>query len=49
MVSLTIVGVLVPYDNPDLLNGGSSNANASPFVIAVRSAGISVGTWFMSS
>jgi len=42
MVSLTIVGVLVPYNNDQLLNGsGSSDANASPFVIAIRSAGIS--------
>lgn len=41
MVSLTIVGVLVPYNDPDLLNGSSSSdANASPFVIAVRNAGI---------
>jgi yeast amino acid transporter len=41
MVSLTIVGVLVPYNDPNLLNGsGSSDANASPFVIAVRNAGI---------
>jgi len=42
MVSLTVVGVLVPYNDPDLLNGSSSqDANASPFVIAVRNAGIS--------
>ncbi|KAK5064913.1 hypothetical protein LTR84_000747 [Exophiala bonariae] len=42
MVSLTVVGVLVPYDDPNLLNGTSSqDANASPFVIAVRNAGIS--------
>ncbi|OAL26685.1 hypothetical protein AYO22_04038 [Fonsecaea multimorphosa] len=41
MVSLTIVGVLVPYNDPQLLNGSSSSdANASPFVIAVRNAGI---------
>jgi amino acid transporter len=41
MVSLTIVGCLVPYTDPDLLNGtGSSDANASPFVIAVKNAGI---------
>lgn len=41
MVSLTIVGVLVPWDNELLLNGtSSSDANASPFVIAVRSANI---------
>jgi amino acid transporter len=43
MVSLTIVGCLVPYNDPDLLNGtGSTDANASPFVIAVKNAGISV-------
>lgn len=41
MVSLTIVGVLVPYNDPSLLNASSSSdANASPFVIAVRNAGI---------
>jgi amino acid transporter len=33
---------LVPYDNPQLLNGSSSaDAKASPFVIAIRNAGIS--------
>lgn len=42
MISLTIVGSLVRYDNPALLNGtGSTDANASPFVIAIRQAGIS--------
>ncbi|RDW70358.1 hypothetical protein BP5796_08755 [Coleophoma crateriformis] len=41
IVSLTIVGVLVPYNDPQLLNGsGSSDANASPFVIAIRNAGV---------
>lgn len=41
LVSLTIVGVLVPYNNDQLLNGtGSADANASPFVIAIRNAGI---------
>ncbi|KAI9053112.1 hypothetical protein LZ554_003381 [Drepanopeziza brunnea f. sp. 'monogermtubi'] len=43
MVSLTIVGCLVPYTDAELLNGtGSQDANASPFVIAVKNAGISV-------
>jgi len=43
MVSLTIVGCLVPYNDDNLLNGtGSTDANASPFVIAVKNAGISV-------
>lgn len=42
MVSLTIIGCLVPYNNDGLLNGSSSSdANASPFVIAVKNAGIS--------
>ena len=37
LISLTIVGLLVPYDEPELLNGsGSADANASPFVIAIR-------------
>jgi len=41
MVSLTIVGCLVPWNDPNLLNGtSSSDANASPFVIAVKNAGI---------
>ncbi|KIW13534.1 hypothetical protein PV08_08722 [Exophiala spinifera] len=41
MVSLTIVGCIVPYTDPELLNGSSStDANASPFVIAVKNAGI---------
>ncbi|CZS91223.1 related to amino acid transporters [Rhynchosporium graminicola] len=43
MVSLTIVGCLVPYNDPELLNGtGSQDGNASSFVIAVKNAGISV-------
>ena len=41
MVSLTIIGCIVPYNDPELLNGESStDANASPFVIAVKNAGI---------
>ncbi|KAK2627706.1 hypothetical protein QTJ16_002352 [Diplocarpon rosae] len=43
MVSLTVVGCIVPYNDPALLNGSSGqDANASPFVIAVKNAGISV-------
>ena len=42
MVSLTIIGCIVPYNDPELLNGSSSSdANASPFVIAVKNARIS--------
>jgi amino acid transporter len=41
MVSLTIAGLLVPYDDPRLLGASSTDANASPFVIAIRDASIS--------
>jgi len=42
IVSLTLVGLLVPYDNERLLNGSSSaDATASPFVISIENAGIS--------
>ncbi|EMC91393.1 hypothetical protein BAUCODRAFT_326683 [Baudoinia panamericana UAMH 10762] len=41
IVSLTLVGLLVPYDEPRLINGTSSaDAKASPFVIAIENAGI---------
>ncbi|KAF5876758.1 putative arginine protein [Botrytis fragariae] len=33
------IGLLIPYDNPDLLSGGS-DASASPFVIAAKLAGV---------
>ena len=36
MVSLTIAGLLVPYDDPRLLGSSDTDANASPFVIAIR-------------
>ncbi|KAF7172413.1 hypothetical protein CNMCM5623_004608 [Aspergillus felis] len=42
IVSLTLVGLLVPYDDDRLLGGSSSaDAKASPFVIAIKNAGIS--------
>lgn len=39
--SVFFIGLLVPYDNPDLLTG-ESNANSSPFVIAAKLAGVKV-------
>lgn len=43
MVSLTIIGCIVPYTEPRLLNKEySSDIKASPFVIAVQNAGIKV-------
>lgn len=42
VVALTVVGMLVPYNNPHLLDGSSGvDAKASPFVIAIQNAGIS--------
>jgi yeast amino acid transporter len=42
IVSLTIIGLLVGYTDPRLLNGGSADVAASPFVIAIHDAGIEV-------
>lgn len=43
LVSLFLVGIIVPYNNPELLNGTSSvDIRASPFVIAIQNAGIAV-------
>ena len=42
IVSLTLVGLLVPYNDQRLMSGTSSaDASASPFVIAIKNAGIS--------
>lgn len=41
IVSLTLVGLLVPYTDTRLLNGSNSaDAKASPFVIAIQNASI---------
>lgn len=40
VVSIAIVGLLVPYDNPSLINANNISAKASPFIIAIQSAGI---------
>lgn len=43
VVALTLVGLLVPYDNPRLPGTANiADAMASPFVIAIESAGIQV-------
>lgn len=42
IVSLIIIGLLVSYNDPRLLQGGSADATASPFVIAIEDAGIDV-------
>ena len=40
MVSLTLVGLLVPYNDPRLIGSSSADAKASPFVIAIKNAGL---------
>ncbi|KAK0667579.1 amino acid permease-domain-containing protein [Cercophora samala] len=43
LISLTLVGLLVPYNHPDLLGAESfADASSSPFVIAIESAGITI-------
>ena len=42
ITSLTIVGLLVPYNDQRLLAAGDANAAASPFVISIENAGIQV-------
>ncbi|KAK6458806.1 general amino acid permease [Scheffersomyces xylosifermentans] len=39
-LSLTFIGLLVPYDSPELL--GNSGTSASPFVIAIKNGGVKV-------
>lgn len=41
IVALSVVGILVPYNHPSLLGHGK-DASASPFVIAISSAGIQI-------
>ncbi|GMM30500.1 amino acid permease [Martiniozyma asiatica (nom. inval.)] len=41
IISLTLVGLLVPYNDPRLLGSSSADASASPFVIAIINGGIS--------
>ena len=39
--TIFFIGVLIPYDNPSLLST-SSDASASPFVIAIKLAGVKI-------
>lgn len=42
IVSLTLVGLLVPFTDRRLIGSSKSDAKASPFVIAIKNAGIQV-------
>ena len=40
VVSLLIMGLIVPNSSPDLLNSSGANTKASPFVLAIQYAGV---------
>jgi yeast amino acid transporter len=40
IVSLLIVGIILPSDSPDLLGASGANTKASPFVLAIKEAGV---------
>ncbi|EXJ96434.1 hypothetical protein A1O1_01560 [Capronia coronata CBS 617.96] len=40
VVSLLIMGIIVPNSSPDLLNASGANTKASPFVLAIKYAGV---------
>ncbi|KAJ9606214.1 hypothetical protein H2200_009175 [Cladophialophora chaetospira] len=40
VVSLLVMGLIVPNNSPDLLNSHGANTKASPFVLAIRYAGV---------
>ncbi|KIW26358.1 uncharacterized protein PV07_09458 [Cladophialophora immunda] len=40
VVSLLIMGIIVPNNSPDLLNSSGANTKASPFVLAIKYAGV---------
>lgn len=41
LISLCLVGLLVPYNDPQLIGSSSYDAHASPFVISIENGGIS--------
>ncbi|KAK5210065.1 hypothetical protein LTR47_002952 [Exophiala xenobiotica] len=40
VISLLIMGLIVPNSSPDLLNSSGANTKASPFVLAIQYAGV---------
>ena len=41
VISLFMVGLILPSDDPDLLGSSGANTKASPFVLAIQMAGVS--------
>lgn len=42
VVNLFVLGLILPYTDPRLLNASGANSKASPFVLAIQDAGIQV-------
>lgn len=42
VVNLFVLGLILPYTDPRLLHASGANSKASPFVLAIQDAGISV-------
>lgn len=40
IVTLFLLGTILPYDNPQLLGASGANTKASPFVLAIQEAGV---------
>jgi amino acid transporter len=41
IISITVIGLTVPYTSPELISRNSVDSKASPFIIAIKDAGIS--------
>jgi amino acid transporter len=41
IISVAVIGVLVPYTSPELISRNDVDSKASPFIIAIKDAGIS--------
>ncbi|KAI9733445.1 MAG: hypothetical protein M1818_007193 [Claussenomyces sp. TS43310] len=40
IISIAVIGLIVPYDSPSLIGRDSVDSKASPFIIAIKNAGI---------
>lgn len=49
LTSLAIVGLIVPFNDPELLTDDSEGIAASPFVVAIKNAGVSILPSIMNS
>lgn len=47
--SIFVIGTLVPFTEPDLLNGSAANVAASPFVLVFRNVGFTAAASFLNA